>query len=298
MSGSFGWLHEALGVDVARIKLLTQTIFYISTTGSDVTGNGTIAKPWATPNFGMQFVASNYDLNGQNIQFQITAGTYTATTLPNGQNCVVGIPTFFGTGQVFIAGDLSGTTPTTILHDNSVSSSTGAINAATNIIPVFIGSFDMTSDNGNVVNVFPGPPATLEFGADLINGACFAILRPTAGNYALNISSVGCILADAGFNQMTIAPVGGACAGWLNVNTLCQSFWFGSIVISGTPTWSSAGANIVNLSKVSIGSPFSGSAFGTRFNVAGGAVINTFGSGLTYLPGSTSGTINTGGLYE
>ena len=41
----------------------------------------------------------------------------------------------------------------------------------------------------------------------------------------------------------------------------------------------------------------SGTATGRRYKVSTGAIINTFGAGANYFPGTVAGTVNSGGLY-
>ncbi|OFZ21931.1 MAG: hypothetical protein A2202_04185 [Bdellovibrionales bacterium RIFOXYA1_FULL_36_14] len=52
------------------------SIYYVSKTGNDTTGNGSIEKPWATPTYGAAHVASGDTL-------YIRAGTYDVTTPRN-----------------------------------------------------------------------------------------------------------------------------------------------------------------------------------------------------------------------
>lgn len=59
-----------------RIPLLANTSFFVATTGSDTTGLGTSASPWATPQHAYTFISSRYDFNGNTVSVNIAAGTY------------------------------------------------------------------------------------------------------------------------------------------------------------------------------------------------------------------------------
>lgn len=66
----------------------------------------------------------------------------------------------------------------------------------------------------------------------------------------------------------------------------------------GTPAYSVAAVQASNTAVAIInGITFSGAATGTRFVVTSNAVIQTFGSGATYLPGNSAGAEQTGGRY-
>lgn len=59
-----------------RILLSAATTFYVSTTGSDVTGDGSSGSPWATRTHAYATLESQYDLGGQAVTVNLAAGTY------------------------------------------------------------------------------------------------------------------------------------------------------------------------------------------------------------------------------
>ena len=57
------------------LRLIAPTTFYVSTTGSDGSGDGSAENPWASPSHALQ-VLYQYDLNGHTVFIQIADGTY------------------------------------------------------------------------------------------------------------------------------------------------------------------------------------------------------------------------------
>jgi hypothetical protein len=68
--------------------------------------------------------------------------------------------------------------------------------------------------------------------------------------------------------------------------------------LTGTPAFSGAFVAAVNAGALqSIGSTFSGAATGQRYFASTNGVINSFGGGATYFPGSVAGATTSGGQY-
>lgn len=59
-----------------RTYLSSATTFYLSPSGSDATGDGSQANPWATPRHAYDVLQRNYDLGGQTVTIQLANGTY------------------------------------------------------------------------------------------------------------------------------------------------------------------------------------------------------------------------------
>lgn len=74
-----------------------------------------------------------------------------------------------------------------------------------------------------------------------------------------------------------------------------------TITLTSTPAFSTAFAQADAVGSIAIAAygpvTFSGTASGKRYDVLNNAVINTFGAGATYLPGTVAGTTSTGGVY-
>ncbi len=80
-SGTVGTITELANIDSNIIWKTTRYQLYVSNTGSDVTGNGSIAKPWKTPRYalnsaGYDFSTLTPTLVDSNITIFLRAGTY------------------------------------------------------------------------------------------------------------------------------------------------------------------------------------------------------------------------------
>lgn len=71
-------MADVLARGAARKLLLNNATFNVATTGSDATGNGTAASPWATIQFAVNQIAQNYDLGSGSFHviLQVGDGTY------------------------------------------------------------------------------------------------------------------------------------------------------------------------------------------------------------------------------
>ncbi len=59
-----------------RTILTADTTFYVATTGSDSTGDGTVGKPWATIQHAVDYVVNSLDCNSNQVTIQVADGTY------------------------------------------------------------------------------------------------------------------------------------------------------------------------------------------------------------------------------
>lgn len=93
------------GLVLGRTPLSAPTTFYISLTGNDATGNGSLASPWRHLQYAYQQVQQFYDIAGQTVTFQSvdSVGTYPDCFLAAGP--LLGSP---GPGNVII--NMNGTT--------------------------------------------------------------------------------------------------------------------------------------------------------------------------------------------
>jgi hypothetical protein len=77
-----------------------------------------------------------------------------------------------------------------------------------------------------------------------------------------------------------------------------QSVLASTITLNGTPSFAAAFCTSVNAGFVYIGSfIFSGAGTGKRYDASLNGIINSGGSGPTYLPGDVAGTTASGGQY-
>lgn len=80
--GHLGHLFEdLLTMAAGRVLLSANTNYYISTSGSDTTGDGSAANPWATPQHVSDYLTSTVDFGGQTVDVHCADGTYAGVDL-------------------------------------------------------------------------------------------------------------------------------------------------------------------------------------------------------------------------
>lgn len=100
------------GSSSGRALLLADTTFYVSTTGSDVSGTGTVSNPWRTPQHAYNTLAESYDFGGFDVIVQFADGDYRNTTpgdFPNANGLSIRAP-WTGGGFLTFQGNLSNRT--------------------------------------------------------------------------------------------------------------------------------------------------------------------------------------------
>lgn len=97
------------GGSSGRTRLTAATTFYVSTAGSDITGTGTLANPWATRTHAYTTLQSSYDLAGFVVTIQLANGVYTDSLQATGP-CVGQI----GAGGIIFTGNATDATQVTI----------------------------------------------------------------------------------------------------------------------------------------------------------------------------------------
>jgi hypothetical protein len=168
------------------------------------------------------------------------------------------------------------------------------------------------TNNGNAIGTAPGVTATV---------AGMTLVSPSSNNVASNAAelvlqqvvftgSVGFFYVLCASGQVNLI---GACTGTNPVNPAGMftvsggkiamgiatvPVTTGSLTITGSPTWSSAGLQIGGAGQFNVnpGCTFSGSASGSHYVITGGAYVNLGGQTV---PGSTAGTggTTTGGGF-
>lgn len=256
-----------------RQRLGADTTFYVATTGSDSNTGLSSGSPWLTLQHAWDTICTQYDLAGFQATIQLADGTYA------GQLFAFNAPV--GGGSVVINGNPS--TPSNVLI--SVSGSDALImDGRLAPLNVIFQNFKVTSGTGACIKAQNHGAITL--GAGMVFGA--------AATYHMVSISGGLINPTTGY---TIA--GNAVGHWQGDYGLIELPTGITITLTGTPAFSQAFAVATDggYLQIASGITFSGPATGSRYSVTTNGVINTQGSGTSYLPGSTSGTTATGGQY-
>jgi hypothetical protein len=258
---------------VGRAKLTANLTIFVATAGSDATGTGlTAASAYATLQHAYNWAQSALDLGGFQLTISIGAGAYASNATLNG-------PIVGQTNSVILNGAGAGTV---------ITSAVGAVLAVANGAIATLQNMTLNASatapgsgcigagsgaSGGASTVFIGPG--MSFG-----GGTFGHMVVDGGGRIVLASSYT-IISGSGAHWFTEA--GGIID---NGNTTI------TVTLTGTPAFTQAFAvaNSLGLINPLNDITFNGAATGPRYLVSAGAVINTAGSGASYLPGSVAGT--------
>ena len=137
-----------------------------------------------------------------------------------------------------------------------------------------------TSGHGVLVGHAGARVTCVSVHSQAIAGYCFYVVPgqlSIVGNYSISGSQQGHYVATDG--------------GGIRFSLI-------TVTLTGTPNFSLAFAYAASIAAIATaGVTFSGAATGQRYNVSLNSVIQTFGGGANYFPGSVAGTASTGGQY-
>jgi len=244
-----------------RSRLTADTNFYVSTAGSDVTGTGDAAKPWATIQKGVDTLIAGWDFRGYTATINVADGSFAPfrvdKTLPN--------------GALKISGN-------TLTPANCII--TGAGDSITSVYnPIAVQGFKFISTAGSALRCFRGGQIELVGKVDF--GAC-AVAHTNALDSGSRIILSSDYAISGGAQNHLLAWYGGA-----EVSTSKAI----TVTLSGAPAFS-VFAYAENLCVVrGTGITWSGSATGVRYSAATGGVIDTGGGGANFFPGNSAGSV-------
>lgn len=256
-----------------REVLTANRIYYVRADGSNA-NNGlantadsafaTLQKAWDT--------LVTVDLNGFTVTIQLADGVYTG-----GLNAIV--PPIGG--NVVVNGNAA--TPA-----NVVISATGshAINVGTLAQVTVHHCKVQTTASGAALHAL-GAGAQIIIGPGMMFGACVdAHIYAQSGGY---IRAGNSYTVSGGAQRHYFSQLGGLIEGFLSIVTLSGSPAF--------PTGFAVASALANISMFSL--TFSGSAGAAtpRYNATLNSVINTFGGGANFFPGTSVGSAASGGQY-
>lgn len=258
-----------------RARLAANTTFYVSTSGSDTTGNGlAVGSPWATRQNAWNTLQKLFDLNGFTATIQLADGTYTA-----GLNAIGPMVGQTDYTQVLFQGN-TGTMANCVINNaagDCFSISDGA--------RVAIQGFTLLSSN-SALNV-NGAGSILGIQGSIAIGACTSdqIATGKGGQIVIN----GSYSITGGGRTHFGSTIGG------QITRGAAS----TITLVGTPAFSTAFAYADRTATLNLDSlTFAGTgATGSRYSVNLNAVIYTGGGGANYFPGNSAGSFGTGGEY-
>ncbi len=263
-----------------RYRLAGNTSYYVSSGGSDTTGNGTAAAPWATPQKAVNWIYANVDSANYKVTINVADGTYPPVAVSGP------LP---GGGALYLVGDVAA-------PQNCIISSSTNYTACLQVnlfALVYFGGFKFVNSaaaSGFGVQAWQSGKAYMNGNCQF--GACNGghIIAQDAGS-TVAITASYSINGNAPYHYASFYGALIATGG----PTLSVT-----VTLTGTPAFSTefAGAWDNGVILCNSGSAtFSGSATGTRYNAFLGGIIDTGGSGATYFPGSVAGTATSPGAY-
>jgi hypothetical protein len=276
-TGDVGWQTKG------RTKLIADTTFYVSTTGSDITGDGSIGNPWLTGQNAFLQIISTYDGGGHNVTLQLVGSPF---NVPANQSFIFSNQEMVGIQQFSIVGNPA--SPSSFVVDGSLTTV-----SAVNLSPAAIGNrivIDGIKFQNWSTNVIS------------LQSACFVDVNNAV------FQSNGTV-----FDVESQGTLSGRNGTWTFTGTNVQMCYVGSggildtnkapIVFSGGAAFTFAVLNVDQNSFIHFYKNVTGTCTGPRvFINHGGSIVGEVAGGgssiaLSALPGSTNGT-NNGGWYN
>jgi hypothetical protein len=219
-------------------------------------------------------LAASIDFNGHAVTIQ--HGSEGAHTFD--ENLAIG--TMTGGGRLNIYGS---STPGNTVLSPTAGGLTAIIEARNTVTPVFVGTIKLEGSQCGIM-------ATYLSTVNLLDGVVFGAID----NYHLFVHDNLATIIDVA-QETTIT--GGA--GYHMLISGGMAFVeYGETILTGTPAFSGAYIGLINGGRVqTVGQTFTGSATGSRYSVTMNSVLNTLGSGTSYLPGNSAGSTSSGGQY-
>lgn len=274
---------------VGRTLLTVDTTFYVATTGSDTTGDGSVGSPWATLQHASDTIANKLDLSGKTVTIQVADGTYDGVAWYG----------YTGVGNIVWLGN--NTTPANVIIQNgatpfgsvgSFSSFSGNLNAQ-----VWVSGFKMAPTSGPCIDA-DGP----DRGIIILGEPTF--LLPSKNIFAGCQNNSAVLIGNIVDQTMDVSTIDGDAisahtpkAFWEILKQQTNSlFMYGpDYNVTGTLTVSRGFIVCVD-GAIGLDSAFGGAAnvVGPKYDIGPGGKL--FVDAMASLAGSTAGKINGGQL--
>ncbi|WP_312305578.1 hypothetical protein [Pulveribacter sp.] len=253
--------RDALGV---REKLTAPRTYYVRTDGND--GNTGLSNSsggaFATIQKAID-VAASFDLNGFAVTIQIADGTYAEALV---------LRQAIGDGVIVIRGNLSA--PANVVLNSVAGTSISTKHTVEGV----------SLSQGSAVIRLSSVRSDIAYGAVVFGSASYAHVAATAAG---RTSAIGPVTIAGSAPAHVYAGTGGS-----------AEMRSSAVTLTGTPMFATGFAHAQILGAVlADGNTFSGSGTGPRYAAALNGIVFVGGAGATYLPGSATGTLATGGQY-
>lgn len=251
------WIRERLAAD---------RTYYVRSDGSD-SNSGLVDSAggaFLTIQKAVDVVSGTLDIATSNVVIQVGSGTFAPFVLK----------TVIGSGSLTVRGNVA--TPANVVIAGSAGNCVTASPRKWKVE-----GLKLTNSAGN--GVFSETGTTIQVG-NMDFGSC-----PGNRHIFLNGGAVE-VVANYTISGGAYAHFGGQGSG-ASISMLSKT-----VTLTGTPAFTTFADAATLMSMVLYLNTFTGAATGKRYNATLNAVINTFGSGATHLPGDVAGTATTG-LY-
>jgi hypothetical protein len=251
---------------LTRAALSASADYYVATTGND-SNPGTPGSPFLTIQKAID-VASALDNRGFQITIHVADGTYTgANTLKS----------YVGSGMMVIVGNT--TTPSNVI----ISTTSNNCFTGTNCGAWTLQAMKLQTTTTGRGIVAQGPTSSLTL-LNMVFGVCVSehVLALTKSSVTFGSSYAISGSASVHLNSAQQSAISAASI---------------TVTITGTPAFLTYAACDMGSLIIQQAMTFSGSATGQKYSASLNGVIQTYGGGASYLPGSTAGATATGGQY-
>lgn len=264
----------APAVVASRTLLTANADFFVTLLGNDATGTGSAGSPWATIQKAFNVLQASYDLAGFIAFIHVGAGTFAGATMSTsipGATFGGGSVQIIGTGAGTIIQGASGQAALVAAGGGKFSVQSATIGGA--------GAYGLRANSGGGIGFSAVTFAAVSFAHIFIEYQGVAICT---GNYTVSGSALAHFsLYGAGATLVNFAGP-----------YVCT--------LVGTPAFAAgfarASDNAVLLAQNSW-LTFSGAATGPRYNANANGTIDTNGSGASYFPGGSAGSVTNAGIY-
>lgn len=261
----------AISLPPAGRQLLTANVTYhVTTGGNDSTGDGSSGTPWATQAKAWSYICSKIDTGGFDVTVQLGNGTaYTGVQSGTGP---------VGGGRVIFQGNTSDATQVKIVDAAGPFAFTGLLSPQ-----VVLKWMTLNGGAGAQYAVYVGATGIVVIDPSVIIDA------NTFSDGIFVTAVQGAQINLAGSGQNTINGSGTTFA--LYFASGGQITIGNGAVASGSPTFSAGVAYSRNGGFINTtGASWSGTFNGPRYSVEDASIIQTYGGGANYFPGSSAGS--------
>lgn len=255
-----------------RRTLSSNMTLHVSTTGNDTTGDGSLAKPFATPTAAQSYVSDQFDLNGKTVVIQMADGTYPSIFLSG--HATPGVILFQGNTANAAA----------VVIDSTVSPTGIPLQNQRHQVPV-IGLGTMTLHGQTVIDLSEAPiNFWFWFGAHIIFD------MPGSGDPNIFFWGPSIVNDFAGGGiDLNYTGAGQRCFIDMDFSAMVNLAHIKNI--TGAPVWSDAFVKLSGGSTFEFDNagPIAGGATGKKFILQSGSTIVTHGTGFDIFPGDAVG---------